>query len=888
MLLRLRGWLRTLLRYDTVEREMREEMQVHLDRAAERLTQRGLSAAEARAAAAREFGNVAVIQEQARDARGVRWIVDAAQDVRYAFRGVRSKPGFTVAVALTMGLGVGVNATMFGIVDRLLFRPPPMMRDATRVHRLYLSYAYHGDDVREQSVEFARYVRIRDQAKSFDAFASFLTRPLLVGTDEGSQERNVTIASASVFAFFDAPPALGRYYTEDDDHAPEGSQVAVISYPFWQAAYGGRRDVLGTRLQIDRMEATIIGVTPKGFSGIDVEAMPVAYVPITAYAFSLRGPAYLNEYGWTWLRMIARRRAGVSVDRATAELTAAYEQSWRGAGDEGSLDTARPRVIAGPVQLARGPLASKDAKVATLTSVVALLVLLIACANVANLQLSRVIARRRELSLRRALGSSRGRLVRQLLAESLVLAALGGATGLLFAQWGSGTLRALSLITEAHANILTDGRTLLFALAATLAAAVLSGTAPCVHAGRADLGNALNAGGRDVQGRSGRARSLLLLFQAILCVVLLVGAGLFVRSLERVSAMRLGYDVDPVLVVRVNLRGTKLTRDDLLALDDRLLAETRGIPGISHATTAVSVPLSYDEGRALFVDGVDSVEKLGHFVLQAGTPDYFATVGTRVLRGRAFDERDRLTSPPVVVVSQGMARTLWPGQEPLGKCIRIRLKTSPCTTVIGVAEDIRARSLSDAREHTYYLPAAQVGPSGSFLVRTAGDASAYAATVRARLQQIVPGASYVTVVPLRTLVDPTFRNWRLGATMFGAFGALALALAALGLYAVVAHNVAQRRQEIGVRIALGASRAAVVRLFVGRGMRLVLAGVAIGSVLALLGARLVEPLLFRESPSDPIVFGLVALVLISVGLVAAVVPSVAASAVDPNIALRAD
>ena len=888
MLRRVRGWLRALLRYDGVEREMHEEMQLHLDRATERLTQRGLGVAEARAAAAREFGNVAIIQEEARDARGVRWIVDAVQDIGYALRGLRSRPGFAVAVALTMGLGVGVNAMMFGVVDRLLFRPPPLMRDANRVHRLYLSYLSHGADVRERSVEYGRYVRIRSQAKSFDAFAAFLTRPLVVGTDEGSNERNVTIASASFFKFFDAPPALGRYYSEDEDRATEGRQVAVISYPFWQTAYGGRRDVLGTRVQIDRMEVTIIGVLPEGFSGIDGDAVPVAYVPVSAYAFSLRGPAYANEYGWTWLRMIARRRPGTSVDQATAELIAAYEQSWRGTGDEGSLATARPHVILGPVQLARGPLASRDAKVATLIGGVALLVLLLACANVANLQLSRVIARKRELSLRLALGSGRGRLVRQLLAESLVLTALGGTIGLLFAQWGSGAMRTLSLITEAHANMLTDGRTLLFALAATLAAAVLTGIAPSVQAARAELASALNAGGRDLGVRPGRARSLLLLVQATLCVVLLVGAGLFVRSLQRVSTMRLGYDVDPVLYVRVNLRGSKLSNEELLALNDRLLTAARGIPGIMHATTAVSVPLSYDEGRALFVDGIDSVQKLGHFVLQAGTPEYFATVGTRVLRGRGFDASDRSTSPPVVVVSEAMARVLWPGQEPLGQCIRIRFKTVPCTTVVGIAEDIRARSLTDAREFTYYLSAAQVGPSGTLLVRTAGDASDYAATVRRRLQQILPGASYATVAPLRTLVDPSFRNWRFGATMFGAFGALALALAALGLYAVVSYNVVQRRQEIGVRIALGASRAAVVRLFVGRGMRLVLAGVAVGSVLALLGARLVEPLLFRVSPNDPVVFGLVALVMIGVGLVAAAVPSVGASFVDPNVTLRSD
>jgi predicted permease len=384
-------------------------------------------------------------------------------------------------------------------------------------------------------------------------------------------------------------------------------------------------------------------------------------------------------------------------------------------------------------------------------------------------------------------------------------------------------------------------------------------------------------------------RTLLLIFQATLSVVLLVGAGLFVRSLHNVRSMRLGYDVGPLLVVSRNMRGVSLTDSQQMALEHEMADEAQATPGVMGATQAASVPFWSNEGRPLFVPGVDTVSKLGRFLLQSGNPGYFKTLGTRVVRGRAFDASDRAGGPRVIVVSEGMANALWPAGEPLGKCVRIGAETAPCSTVIGVAEDIRSRSLGEDHEYTYYLPIAQYdAPTGMLFVRVTGRATEYAEIVRRRLQRLMPGAAYVTVQPLQNMVDPTMQSWRFGATMFVAFGGLALALAGIGLYSMIAYGVAQRRQEIGIRIALGASRANVVRLVVRGGLRLVIVGVIAGGAISLWSGRWLATLLFRESPSDPAVYGGVAAVLIGVSLVATVMPAIAASRLDPNVALRAD
>jgi hypothetical protein len=334
-----------------------------------------------------------------------------------------------------------------------------------------------------------------------------------------------------------------------------------------------------------------------------------------------------------------------------------------------------------------------------------------------------------------------------------------------------------------------------------------------------------------------------------------------------------------------------MTEVDRHALEARLVDEAKTTVGVVSATPVASVPFWANEGRPLYVAGIDSVAARGQFYLQAGNPEYFRTLGTRILRGRAFDAHNDARSPRVAVVSDGMARTLWPGAEPLGKCIRIGADSAPCTTVVGVAEDTRLRSLTAQREYMYYLPITQYGEStGMLLVRVAGsgESADYAELVRRRLQHLMPGAAYVSTMPFSNLVDPTMQSWRLGATMFAGFGALALTLAGIGLYGVIAYGVAQRRQEIGVRLALGARAADVARLVVGGALRLVVSGLVLGSAISLWAGRWIATLLFQQSPADPMVYGVVAVVLALVALLATAVPAISAVRVDPNVALRAE
>ncbi|HSA54572.1 MAG TPA: FtsX-like permease family protein, partial [Gemmatimonadaceae bacterium] len=665
-------------------------------------------------------------------------------------------------------------------------------------------------------------------------------------------------------------------------------------YAYWQTQFGGGAGVIGQQLRIDRIQATIIGVAPEGFVGMADQGVPAAFLPITHYAFSFRGPNYPRNYNWSWLEIIGRRRPGVSPVEARSDLTAAFQQSWRAqySADPGwgGVEVVQPRGELGPVQLGRGPDAGRDSRVALWTSGVALIVLLVACANVANLLLSRALSRRREIAMRLALGVGRARLARQLLTESLVLAALGGAAGLLIAQWGAATLRTLFLPGDEASGVLTDGRTLAFAGLATLGAALLTGLVPAFHSGRANLAATLKAGAREGTYRRSRTRTALLVFQAALSVILLVGAGLFVRSLENVRGYRLGYDVDLVLFAAANARGVSIDPTAQQGLNDRMLAAAQSLPGVTRAAVAMSVPFWSNESRGLWVPGVDSVRNRGRFLMQAGSADYFATMGTRMLLGRAFDETDQAGTPRVMVVSEGMARALWPGRDPIGQCVRIGEENAPCTSVVGVSEEMRLRSLADAREFTYHLPLTQLDEPSypQLLVRVAGRPEDHVAALRRVLQAEMPGAAYVNVVPLSRLVDPNLRAWRFGATVFVAFGVLALVLAAIGLYSLITFDVAQRRQEFGVRLALGASAGQVMRLIVGGGLRLVGLGVVAGGAIALWAAPWLEAVLFEQSPRDPLVFGIVAAVLLGVAIMASVAPARRASHVDPSVTLRGD
>ncbi|MDQ3517452.1 MAG: ABC transporter permease [Gemmatimonadota bacterium] len=824
------------------------------------------------------------------------------QDVKYAIRGLRKKPGFTTAVILTLALGIGANAAMFGIVDRLLFRSPLLMQDPDRVHRVYLVRTFDGKENYGSHFQYTRYEDLKRSTRSFDLTAAVSETDAAVGVGATAEEMRIGAVSASFWSFFTMRPEIGRVFTAAEDTTPMGSAVTVLSYAYWQSRYGGRPDVLGQRIKIAKVDYEIIGVLPRGFSGLNTEQMKVAWVPITTWAaneFTWNPKDLQNwftKYNISWMQMVARRKPGVSVEAATADLTNSYKLSYskqRELSPQTTLaEIAKPRAVAGSVLAARGPQPSEVSKVARWVSGVAIIVMLIAAANVANLLLARALRRRREIAVRLALGVTQARLISQLLIESVILALLGGVVGVIIAHWGGAILRSQFLPAGESVPVAGDGRTLLFAGAAVLFVGLITGLAPALQSGRVDLTASLKAGAREGTYYRSRTRTGLLVIQGALSVVLLVGAGLFVRSLDNVSSLRMGYDVDPLLWVSVEERGEKLSDAEKSALRNRLRDAAKALPGVENAARAVTVPFWMTWNEDIFVAGHDTsaLNRLGAFNIQGSSPEYLATMGTRLLRGRNFEPGDTKNSPKVMIVSASMAKVLWPAKEALGECVRVGADTVPCTSVVGIAEDIRASDdFSKDNMLYYYRPVDQIAETrGGLFVRVRGDAAGSAESVRRSLQKIMPGSAYVTARPMSEIYGPTIRSWRLGATMFVAFGSLALVLAAIGLYSAIAYNVVQRTHELGVRVAFGAQVRHVVQLVLGEGLRVAVAGIVIGSAIALYAGKWVEPLLFNVKPRDPIVFGGVVAVLLATATLASLVPALRAARVDPNVALRSE
>jgi predicted permease len=820
------------------------------------------------------------------------------QDIAYAIRGLRSKPGFTIAVVVTLALGIGANAAMFGIVDRLLFRPPPLLKDAATAHRVYVWDTQRGKQLIGWVGRYARWRDFDSTTTSFEYTAGYTARDLGVGLGDEARVMPVGVVSANFFRFFDAPPVLGRYFSRDEDSPPDGAAVVVLSWPMWQTQYGGRADAIGSTIRIDADVYTVIGVAPRGFTGLTPEKPPAMYIPIARYGASQncagQGTTWYETYSCGWMQMIARRKADVSIETANADLTHAYAMSYAKQRVEQPRATppeiSKPHATVGSILAQRGPNASATTKVAAWVGGVSVIVLLIACANVANLLLARALRRRREIALRLALGITRARLLSQLLTESVILALLGGAVGVLVAHWGGAVLRATLLEEESQAPAgLRDPRTVLFALLAAVVVGLLTGLAPVLQANKANLNADLKAGAREGGHARSPARTLLLVFQGALSVVLLVGAGLFVRSLENVHALRLGYDVDPILLANLNMRGEKLDSAHNVQLRERLMQAAAALPGVENVSRQTAVPFWSNSSTALFVEGIDTVSRLGQFDYAAVSPSHFHTMGTRLLRGRGIEAQDLATSQRVMVVSDAMGKVLWPGRDPIGQCIRVQADTMPCTYVVGIAENIREQRLLSDSGYFYYMPITQSRPgSGGLFVRAHHDAEDIKEPLRRALQREMPGAAYVTVTPFRQVVSPETRSWQLGATMFVAFGLLALVLAAVGLYSVIAYNVTQRTHEMGVRIALGARSGDVARLVIGEAVRVGAIGIAIGVGLALWATKWVKPLLYDVSPTEPGIYVVVSLMLLAVAVLASWMPARRATRVDPNVALRAE
>ena len=883
-----------------IEREVDDELAFHLEQRAEELERAGLPRQAAHEEAARRFGNVAearrelagIDRRHRRGERRAEWWEGVVQDVRYAVRGVRRQPGFAVAVALTLGFGFGATTAMFAVVDRLLLRPPALVQDHGRVGRIYFSEYFSWFGVAtQQATSYPHFVALRDQTRSLGSVAAYFTKTASLGRGRDAEPVRTVAASGDYFRLLRVSPQLGRFFGPSDDLPPSGERVAVLGDGFWRRRFAADPTVLGRSIDVDHQTFTIVGVAPPTFTGVSLAPVDV-WVPLTTIGARIAGDDWVHGSGWRWIHLLARLEPGFTRAQAGAEATAVYRAALEAHGRRDSTAT----VTVASVIAARGPgsgnRALSEARISVWLSGVALLVLLIGCANAANLLLARAVRRRREMGVRLALGVTRGRLVRQLLVESLLLAFLGGATGLVIARWGGAVLRAALLPHVALPTSVFDARFLAVSGALVLFVAIATGLAPAWQALSQRVASDVRAGVREGPGGRGRLRSGLVLLQAALSLVLLVGAGLFVRSLHNVRSVELGFDASRVLVVDLNLNDVD---DDAR---DRLFRRARDqvarLPVVEEASVAITAPFWSAVSTHLRIPGVDSIpsSRDGGPYVNAVTPEFFATTGTSIVAGRGFTDADGSTAPRVAVVSQTFARIVWAGEDPVGRCMLVGGDSVPCTTVVGIARDARRESLTDdAPVMQYYVPLDQdqiTSGLRTLFVRTRGDPREALAAVRRETQSVSPDLPYPTVQYLVDLVEPEVRPWKLGATLFSIFGGVALALAALGLYSVVAYSVAQRVHEMGVRVALGARGGDLARLVVRETLRVVGLGLALGFMVVLAVGGLVEPLLFRVSPRDPAILVAVAGTLVIVGVLASVGPARRAARVSPAEVLKAE
>ncbi|MFI5234920.1 MAG: ABC transporter permease [Gemmatimonadales bacterium] len=815
------------------------------------------------------------------------------QDLRYAIRSLAKAPVLTAATILTLGLGIGANSAMFGVVDQLYFRPPAHVTDPDRLVRINVTRTMPPFGTRTNGIAtYPRFADFRDRARSLTGAAAFAGTPFSLGLGEHAERVQGELVTGNFFALLGVKPERGRFFTPQEDVPATAAHVAVLSHEFWHREFAEAPDIVGKTLQLGRASYTVIGVAPAGFSGIEL-SQPDVWVPMSAAAPEVAWPGALTCEGCYWLSTVARLAPGVSLAQAASEGTALYRTHVPvGKGGSFSPGDSTATITLSSVHQALGPRPDESARLAIWLAAVCAIVLLIACANVANLLLARAVQRRREIAVRVALGSGRGRLIRQLYTESALLALLGGAAAIVVTLWAGPALHTF-LIPDAAGGAPLDLRALLFTAGAVIVTTLLAGLAPALHAGVPDLSSALKTGAREGGSQRSLLRSGLLVGQVALTLVLLTGAGLFIRSLRHVRGLRLGFDPGQVIVASVDLESLGYKRPAIDALYQQIRARVEQVPGIAGVSLSIGTPFQSSYAVDLEVPGLDSFPSLttGGPYISAVTPDYFRTMGTLVRRGRSFTEADNAGGQRVAMVSETFAKLAWPGQEPLGKCLKVGFKNAPCSEVVGVVEDARRNEVKEELNAQYFIPLAQSdsvfsGGVSSLLVRTVGPADQMEGAVRREVQAVSAALPYPQIDPMPRLYADQLRPWELGSSLFTLFGGLGLLLAAIGLYGVLSYVVSQRTQEIGIRIALGSSRQDVLSLVMGQGLRVTTVGLVLGIVGALLAGQAIASLLYGVSPHDPLVLMSVAAILVLVAAVASWLPARRAAQVDPMIALR--
>jgi predicted permease len=874
------------------EDQLREELEFHLAQEAEERQAGGLPEDQARRAARRDLGNVTLLQEETRTLWTWTLLEQLAQDLKYAGRTMRKSPLFTATAALSLAIGIGANTTVFTVANALLLRPPAGVVEPGRLVDIGTS---RGRGNMGPS-SYAAFLDLRQRATTLDGVYAYSRFPqaLSLGatTTSGAESIYGLLATNNYFAVLGAVPATGRLFGRADSEQPLASPVAVLSYGFWTRRFNRDPTIVGRTVSLNGQPFVIIGVTSEGFHGTGVRALDV-WVPIgMAPAISARGAAMLTDGGGNHWLISARLKPDVSVAQAAAEIEIIGRTFGRPDPDPGRRTTLSLLPLS-PVPGNGGPIVAFLALVMMMVT----LVLVIACANVAGALLARAAARRHEMSVRLAIGAGRGRLVRQLLTETSVLFTLGGAAGLLLARGMTSGLASLlpALPFPVDLTLALDVRVLGYTAVLSLAAALLFGLGPALHASRADL----PAGLRNDQGLAGRLRLryVFILGQVAFSVVLVISAGLFMRALQRAASIDPGFDPRSVELASLDLAqaGYTDTTGALFARD--LLERVRALPDVQSAVIASSLPGGFEVRReTVTVTGTAPAAARAFTVdWNIVEPGYFATLRAAVVSGRDFSIADRHGTQPVAIVSEDAARQFWPGQEAVGQYFLQPVPAPETNTrdrmravlVIGVARDVQSSSLIDGlgRSCVYVPFQQQYVPTVTVAARTI-QGRRIADDLRAIVTSMNPNVPIATAGTLEDSVAMGLTPQRVAASVSGSLGLVGLLLASIGIYGVTAYTVARRTREIGVRIALGARPADIVRMVLREGLSLTLIGSAIGALLAAVVSRALAGFLFGIPAIDPVAFFGAAALFTATGLLACYVPVRRATHVDPTQALR--
>ena len=874
--------LAALFRRQQLEDDLDEELHSHLEMAVELNVRKGMSASDARHEALRSFGGVEQTKEMCRDQRGLPTIETAWQDLRFGFRILRRSPGFSLLVILCLTLGIGANAAVFSWIEGVLFRPYPAV-----VHQEQL-FALTGTALGE--ADLTSWPDLLDLQTSCTLVDSFIVTKIMrtaLSIGDRAEVTTGSIVSANYFDAIGVHPILGRGFETGEDSGRNAHPVTVISYQLWEERFKGDPQIVGKMQRLNGVMHTIVGVAPEGFYGTFVGWAMQFWVPASMEENFEAGGYKLEDRGARWIEAYVRLKPGVTLSQAQQEISAVAKrlENEYPATNRGRGITLWP-LWQTPFNNARTLLPTLEIMLA-----VVVFVLLIACANVGNLLLVRSFARRHEMTIRLAIGAGRGRLLKQLFTEGLILSAFGAAGGLLVAQW---CRHALVLLFPARGGVTMhlpgeiDWRVLALSAAVCLFTTLLLGLVPAMQTGKIDLAGALKSDSAGVVGGGGRAwvRSGLVVVQVSLSFVLLVGAGLLLQSLQKIRNSSPGFSTHGVLFTVVDLRSGGYDAPGAQSFQEELLERVKAKPGVESAVFARMTPLSYGSfsETPIAVDGYQPPEERPTVQYNEVGPDYCATMGIPLVSGREFTRGDDERAALVAVVNETMAAQYWRGKSPIGERVLVKGRWMQ---VVGVAKDSKYQSVREAPKPFFYVPRRQnFSIDGGLYVRTPLSPDTIATALRREVHALDPDLALYEVIPLQEQLDRSTSPQNVAVILVGVLGGLALLLTVIGLYGVMSYTVSQSRRELGLRMALGAGASKLLRLVLSRGLALTAGGVLLGGAAALGLTRLLGNLLYNVSPRDPLAFGSALVVMTVAALAACFLPAWRATRTDPARDLR--